>query len=179
MCVFLEPPSIPVGPLGHSDVSTSGVTLQWRPPETDGGTSLKSYVIERREVARLKWQKVATIRPETTQYRVTDLTEGYSYMFRVLAQNAEGISEPLESDQSVSIQRPAGTLEFRDVGEHLTRKLNWRREYKNLFSHIQVFTRVCTFTKNYVWQLVNIFLYAGFSFIRISYIRVRLSFLIE
>lgn len=60
--LFTEPPSQPTGPLTHADVTRSSVTLKWRPPESDGGLDLKSYVIERREVARLKWQKVATIR---------------------------------------------------------------------------------------------------------------------
>lgn len=42
--VVLGPPSAPKGPLKASDIHAEGCTLNWKPPEDDGGAQLSHYV---------------------------------------------------------------------------------------------------------------------------------------
>uniref|UniRef100_A0A671UEX1 Fibronectin type-III domain-containing protein n=1 Tax=Sparus aurata TaxID=8175 RepID=A0A671UEX1_SPAAU len=83
-------------PLHTAGVAEDRCTLVWRAPLHDGGSPIKHYVIERRETSRLAWTVVSNS-CETTCYKVTNLLEGNEYMFRVMAVNSYGVSEPLES----------------------------------------------------------------------------------
>lgn len=94
--VVLDRPSPCEGPLHITGVAEDRCTLVWRAPLHDGGSPVTHYVIERRETSRLAWTVVSN-RCETTCYKVTKLLEGNEYMFRVMAVNSYGISEPLES----------------------------------------------------------------------------------
>uniref|UniRef100_A0A3B3DJI0 Titin n=1 Tax=Oryzias melastigma TaxID=30732 RepID=A0A3B3DJI0_ORYME len=71
-------------------------TLSWSAPLHDGGNPITHYVIERRETSRLAWTVVSNS-CSTTCHKVTKLLEGNEYIFRVMAVNSYGISEPLES----------------------------------------------------------------------------------
>ena len=94
--VVLDRPSPCEGPLHTAGVAEDRCTLVWRAPLHDGGSPIKHYVIERRETSRLAWTVVSNS-CETTCYKVTNLLEGNEYMFRVMAVNSYGVSEPLES----------------------------------------------------------------------------------
>ena len=94
--VVLDRPSPCEGPLHTAGVAEDRCTLVWRAPLHDGGSPIKHYVIERRETSRLAWTVVSNS-CETTCYKVTKLLEGNEYMFRVMAVNSYGVSDPLES----------------------------------------------------------------------------------
>uniref|UniRef100_A0A3P8SYB0 Titin n=1 Tax=Amphiprion percula TaxID=161767 RepID=A0A3P8SYB0_AMPPE len=94
--VVLDKPSQCEGPLHITGVSEDRCTLVWRAPLHDGGSPISHYVIERRETSRLAWTVVSSS-CKTTSYKVTKLLEGNEYMFRVMAVNGYGVSEPLES----------------------------------------------------------------------------------
>lgn len=94
--VVLDRPSQCEGPLNVAGVAEDRCTLVWRAPFHDGGNPISHYIIERRETSRLAWTVVSN-RCDTTCYRVTKLLEGNEYMFRVMAVNTYGVSEPLES----------------------------------------------------------------------------------
>ncbi len=51
-------PSAPRGPLEISSMTESSFTLKWQPPESDGGSPILEYLLERREVGKKAWQKV-------------------------------------------------------------------------------------------------------------------------
>lgn len=69
-------------------------------PDSDGGSPITNYVVEKRDVRRKTWQTVDTTVKECT-YTVTPLNEGSLYVFRVAAENAIGQSDFCELEDSV------------------------------------------------------------------------------
>ena len=106
--VHTEKPTFPRGPLQAVDITRNSVTLSWFPPSSDGGAAISAYVLERREVSRPTWHKMARVKPHNTTYMATGLSEGAEYVFRVFAENIAGVSLPLTMDGSVLLRRPAG-----------------------------------------------------------------------
>ena len=100
--VATGPPSSPAGPLTATDIDGTELTLSWQPPTHDGGSPLTGYFLEKREGNKAFWGKVARLPPDETKYRVTDLTEGTNYSFRVSAENKDGSSKPLEMGEPVT-----------------------------------------------------------------------------
>lgn len=89
-------PGKPKGPLEISNVTENSADLAWKAPDSDGGTSITSYLIEVRPTTRSTWTKAGTVDGATLTFTAPDLREGTEYKFRVFAVNAEGQSEPLE-----------------------------------------------------------------------------------
>jgi len=54
--------------------------------------------------------QVADLPADTTKYMVGSLAVGKEYQFQVSAVNAEGRSEPLQTDTTVDIKKQIGTL---------------------------------------------------------------------
>ena len=95
--VFTDVPEAPVGPVKISDVTKDSVTLSWQPPNTDGGSEVTGYLIEQRDTRRTAWIKSGTVDKNKTTFTPTKLIEDNEYIFRIIAENAEGQSAPLES----------------------------------------------------------------------------------
>ena len=100
---ILAPPSKPTGHLEVSNVTPTGCHLSWQKPVDDGGSPLTGYLIEKKDVERDYWSvcgrvtgKMATVM-KVIDFDVTDLVEHFVYVFRVMATNAIGESEPLMS----------------------------------------------------------------------------------
>ena len=56
-----------------------------------------------------RWEKVpGTIPPDQTECVVPKLKEGEDYMFRVMAENKNGTSEPLETKHPTKAKNPFG-----------------------------------------------------------------------
>ena len=102
-----EPPAAPGGPLVVSQVLRHSMTLAWQPPHYDGGAGITGYIIEMRDIlAGGGWTRVDRIKPHIYSYTVSHLTQGHKYMFRVLAENAQGRSTALESHATVEANSP-------------------------------------------------------------------------
>ncbi|KAK3083483.1 hypothetical protein FSP39_023775 [Pinctada imbricata] len=97
----LEKPSKPTGPLNVDDVTEDYVKLSWKPPKSDGGSRITSYVVEKSESRRPKWLRVARVPPGINTADIYNLIEGVEYYFSVAAENAVGLSTPLETDKAV------------------------------------------------------------------------------
>lgn len=101
--VVLGPPGKFNKPLKVTDVTSKSAVLNWAAPDDDGGKPIQNYIIEKREAGE-DWTQVGTT--PSTQFKVPKLKEGQSYEFRVMAENAIGISEPIEVEAPVVAKNP-------------------------------------------------------------------------
>lgn len=97
-----SPPGTPV----VTKIGRNYVDLKWTPPESDGGSRITGYMVEKREVGGT-WVKCNDYNVVDTHYTVLNLTEGSDVEFRVYAINAAGKSEPSQSAQPVKIREAA------------------------------------------------------------------------
>ncbi|MCJ8732919.1 hypothetical protein PDJAM_G00216430, partial [Pangasius djambal] len=86
-----------------SSITMDSMTVNWEEPDTDGGSPITGYWLERKETTTKRWNRVTRdpIRPMPfgVSYKVTGLIEGSQYLFRVTAINAAGCGPPsLPSD---------------------------------------------------------------------------------
>ncbi|XP_052706840.1 twitchin-like isoform X1 [Crassostrea angulata] len=98
-------PSPPTGPLGISDITKNSCRLSWKPPKETGGAKISSYVIERQEVGKPYWVTVSSQCKDTHQ-DVQGLFENQKYLFRVMAVNEHGQSEPLQAENPIVAKMP-------------------------------------------------------------------------
>uniref|UniRef100_A0A8C1GXK5 Titin n=1 Tax=Cyprinus carpio TaxID=7962 RepID=A0A8C1GXK5_CYPCA len=82
----------PVGKVMLMDVTKVSASLAWEKPEHDGGSRIAGYLIEMQPKGTDKWGVAANVK--TCEGTVTGLTGGQEYLFRVLAYNEKGKSEP-------------------------------------------------------------------------------------
>ncbi|VDN28526.1 unnamed protein product [Gongylonema pulchrum] len=106
--IVQDRPSPPKGPIEVTDVTKDGCVLSWQPPEDDGGAEIMNYVVEKRDLQSNTWVPVSTFVPGTTA-TVSKLSEGHQYEFRVMAENANGRSDPLNTDSPITAKDPFGT----------------------------------------------------------------------
>ena len=83
-----------------SNITETSADLQWKAPESDGGSPLTSYIIEVRPDSRSTWTKAGSVDGTSTSFTVPDLKVDTEYHFRVIAVNAEGQSAPLEGKET-------------------------------------------------------------------------------
>ena len=90
------------------EVDSTYIELAWESPESDGGSAVTGYVVEKRDMKRADFVFVANVDTTTHQYRATRLFEGCDYMFRVFAENQAGLSQPCETDKPITARMPYG-----------------------------------------------------------------------
>lgn len=92
---FPGPPSSPGAP-EVKDKTKNSITLTWSPPDKDGGSPVKGYIIEVHEEGCSDWRRVNPpdkLHP-SNELLIPDLKEGKPCKFRIYAVNAAGNSEP-------------------------------------------------------------------------------------
>ncbi|KAJ8416943.1 hypothetical protein AAFF_G00328210 [Aldrovandia affinis] len=102
----LCPPEPPSNPAEIMDVTKTSVALSWSRPKDDGGSRVTGYYVERREVSTEKWVRHNKTHITTTMYTITGLIPDAEYMFRIIAQNDVGQSEPGPASDSVVCKDP-------------------------------------------------------------------------
>lgn len=95
--------------LDARDVTKTTAQLSWSPPENDGGSPIINYIVEKREVDRKTWNK-CTEELKKTSFKVTNMTPGIEYYFRVMACNKYGIGAPQDSPRSYLAVDPISEL---------------------------------------------------------------------
>jgi len=101
-----DPPSAPGVPK-VTEVGGDFVNLSWDKPESDGGSRILGYWVDKREVGTEGWQQVNPLSMcHPTQINITSLIEDRQYEFRVFAVNAAGTSPPSQASGSVKIKDP-------------------------------------------------------------------------
>ena len=89
-----------------TEVGGDFVNLQWEKPESDGGSRIQGYWIDKREVGSPTWQRVNQVLCAPNQINISNLIEDRQYEFRVFAQNEAGLSPPSSNSGSVKIKDP-------------------------------------------------------------------------
>ena len=108
-CVRIpDEPGVPRS-LRVKDYWTDYITVMWDRPESDGGSPITSYIIEKRDVSRPTWLKAGNVDADCTEFKATSLFEGVEYSFRVYAVNKVGPSkQAAELDQPCKAKMPFG-----------------------------------------------------------------------
>lgn len=83
--------------LDVTDIKKDSVVIAWTPPIDDGGLDITKYAIEKCDPDKLMWIKVAEVEKTIVSYCVQKLLPNSQYIFRVVAENPIGPSEPIES----------------------------------------------------------------------------------
>jgi hypothetical protein len=82
------------------------MVLTWKVPESDGGSPITGYIIERSLATSLRWLRInKQLVPELT-YKATELVEDNEYVFRVIAENKVGQGEASEPTKPVLARDP-------------------------------------------------------------------------
>lgn len=72
-------------------------------------SNFSGYTIEKLNTKKGVWEKVpGTIPRDADEAVVPKLKEGEDYKFRVMAENENGTSEPLETERPVKAKNPFG-----------------------------------------------------------------------
>lgn len=84
------------------------MTVVWNVPETDGGSPITNYTIEKKDVARSSYVKVDQVSADSLKVVANRLVEDKEYVFRVCAENAIGASDWAETEEPTMAKLPFG-----------------------------------------------------------------------
>jgi hypothetical protein len=88
------------------EVTKTSATITWKAPESDGGSPIVGYVIERSLAGKDRWLRANNqLVPELT-YCVPELVEDNEYVFRVIAENKVGQGQPSDPTKPVVARDP-------------------------------------------------------------------------
>lgn len=94
------------------DKTLSSVSLAWSPPDKDGGSPIKGYIVEIQDEGSQEWRRVNE--PDklilTPYYTVSGLKENKKCRFRIVAVNAAGESEPSPRTADIVVQDILGKI---------------------------------------------------------------------
>lgn len=91
------------------DTSDGEVSLAWEEPESDGGSKIVAYIVERRDIKRKTWTQ-ATDRSDAPEYCVSGLQKDSMYLFRVCARNRVGSGPMVATEDAVRAKSKFGKL---------------------------------------------------------------------
>ena len=103
--VISDKPSKPLN-LRPKAYSKDFITIEWDVPESDGGSPITGYKIEKRDAKRDNYIKVGETEADKLEIKSTKLVEGNQYHFRVYAVNEIGESEPGITDEPITAKLP-------------------------------------------------------------------------
>ncbi|KAG7260740.1 hypothetical protein CRUP_007112 [Coryphaenoides rupestris] len=75
--------------------------ITWKPPKDDGGSGVTNYIIERQQTGQPLWTKLGDVSADKTSYRDRNVTHGKRYNYRIFAENPEGLSDALDTTDSI------------------------------------------------------------------------------
>ena len=82
--------------------------VQWDAPESDGGSPITKYKVEKRDATRTAYVQVEEVDGKTLKVKVSKPTEGNKYFFQVAAENDNGLSDWTETTEPVEAKLPFG-----------------------------------------------------------------------
>ena len=108
------------------ECSKDYVDLSWQCPDSDGGSPVVQYIVEKCDVSRAAagaggmWMVCGTVAASELSVRVGKLLQGNSYLFRVSAENRVGHGPPAELQQPVVAELPYSKSYFLDASLRLS-----------------------------------------------------------
>lgn len=111
----IDHPKPPQGKVEFLELSGKCIKMKWKAPRDNGGKQVTGFVIERRIAGKKSWTRVGEVDSSTTVFSDDKVEEGQGYQYRIRAVNAEGMSDPLETEE-VCAGEPIGKSSF----EHIT-----------------------------------------------------------
>ncbi|XP_042263198.1 immunoglobulin-like and fibronectin type III domain-containing protein 1 isoform X24 [Thunnus maccoyii] len=99
--IVLDRPGPPEGPVETVETTSSVIEIKWNPPKDDGGSAVTNYIIERQERGHSLWTKLGDVSAEKTSFRDRNVTHGKKYSYRIYAENPQGLSDSLETADSI------------------------------------------------------------------------------
>lgn len=157
----IDKPSKPEGPLLFREISDEAVVLEWKAPEDDGGLDIQQYSIEKCDPSQKAWIKIADVDRNIESYCIQNLIENAQYLFRVIAKNPIGSSEPLESE-AVTVKRvaekpspPRGPIEISGMSD-TSFTLTWKPSEKDGGSRIIEYIVEIRESNKKVWRMLSI-----------------------
>lgn len=106
---FIDPPGVVIN-LEVEELYKDYITIKWEAPDSNGGSPVLQYVIEKRDVSRSSgmWVLAGTVDAAEFRFRANKLFQGNSYQFRVFAENQVGTGEPNTMIEPVVAKLPFG-----------------------------------------------------------------------
>lgn len=89
-------------------VESNSATLNWKPPQEDGGSKVTAYKVKVREEGSDKWKDLATLTPYDTEYTAKNLKTGKEYHFAIVAENKAGLGDAAETESSIIPRKKPG-----------------------------------------------------------------------
>ena len=89
-----------------SEVTKESAVITWKAPESDGGSPITGYVVERSLAASARFLRVNKQPVTELKLKVEELVEDNEYVFRVIAENKIGPGEPSEPSKPVMARDP-------------------------------------------------------------------------
>lgn len=83
------------------ETTSSIIEIKWSPPKDDGGSAVTNYIIERQQAGQSLWTKLGDVSADKTSFRDRNVTHGKKYNYRIYAENPEGLSDSLETADSI------------------------------------------------------------------------------
>jgi titin len=108
--ILLAPTDKPSPPrdVRVKEVNKDYVVVTWDAPESDGGSPITGYLVEKKDAAKKTYIKADNTDANTLELKVTKLVEGKEYDIRVFAENEIGASEPAALPKPVKARLPFG-----------------------------------------------------------------------
>lgn len=82
-------------------VTSKSVTIEWETPESNGGSEITGYIIEKLLTKSSQWSRVATLDSYCLSYCIDNLKETNELNFRISAENVIGVSAPAYTEPVV------------------------------------------------------------------------------
>ncbi|XP_060925114.1 immunoglobulin-like and fibronectin type III domain-containing protein 1 [Limanda limanda] len=99
--IVIDRPGPPEGPVETMETTSSVIEIGWNPPKDDGGSAVTNYIIERQQTGQSLWMKLGDVSADRTSFRDRNVTHGKKYNYRIYAENPEGLSDALETADSI------------------------------------------------------------------------------
>uniref|UniRef100_A0A8C8AX24 Myomesin 2 n=1 Tax=Otus sunia TaxID=257818 RepID=A0A8C8AX24_9STRI len=94
------------------EVRNTSLVLLWKAPVYEGKSPITGYLVDYKEVDTEDWI-TANEKPTSKRYfKVTDLHEGHTYVFKVRAVNDAGVGKSSEISEPVLVEARPGTKEI-------------------------------------------------------------------